>query len=55
MYKCSLCDELFDAIPPGAIPVGRQIYGNLTMVFPDARVHNLKVIKEEIPEVQKEK
>jgi len=45
-YKCSICGEIFEAIPPEARPVGTQKNGNLTMLFPEARIHNLKLVKE---------
>jgi hypothetical protein len=44
-YKCSICGEEFGELPPEGRPVGTQRFNNLTMIFPDARVHNLKLLR----------
>jgi hypothetical protein len=55
-FVCRICSQEFTEIPSNAIPVGSQKYGHLLYMFPDeVIVHDLKIIKEEIPEVHKEK
>jgi hypothetical protein len=54
MYKCSLCDEIFEALPTG-IAVGTQRYGNILMISQeDGRLHNFKLIREKKPKESKD-
>jgi hypothetical protein len=54
-YRCSICGEEYDAIPPDALPVGTQKYSNLTLMFPaEGRIHNLKLVRIKKPKELKE-
>ena len=43
-YRCRICDQVFDSIPEGSIPVGggRRVYQLYR--FPDNTVHDLRLL-----------
>jgi hypothetical protein len=39
--RCSLCEQIFNALPPDAVRIGQRAGGFQMYRFPDGSVHNL--------------
>jgi hypothetical protein len=50
--RCKICDQEYDDIPEGAVPVGRRRAYSCLYIFPDATIHDLTAISPLSPQAK---